>query len=63
MSTDQDKHGEFAKPLPGESLDAYLRRTKTHPDQPDATEATDEQEKDLDKTDQHEGGAVIIGKR
>lgn len=57
------KHAEFGKPKPGESLDDYLRRVNAHPEQPNASEATEEQENEIDETDKYEGGGMIIGKR
>jgi hypothetical protein len=52
---------QFDKPLPGESLEAYLRRHHCHPDQPDRREATAEEEALTDRTkDYLEGGFILF---
>lgn len=54
---------ELDDPKPSESFEDYLKRHKAHPSQPDRREATAEEERESDVTQERLKHGYVIGKR
>lgn len=54
---------EFDKPHPGESLDAYMKRHRVHPEDDNPRKATPEEAASVDKTEHYEEHAFTITKK
>jgi hypothetical protein len=59
----EEKVYEFDKPHPGESLDAYLRRHRAHPEDANPRLASEADEKEVDKTDLYKDQGFTITKK